>query len=43
MRPALAPCALLIGALLLLSYLGHRFLVEVSWVLRSQPVSGARS
>ncbi len=36
---ALAPCVLLIGALLLLSYLGHRFLVEVSWVLASQPVS----
>ena len=39
---ALAPCALLIGALLLLSYLGHRFLVEVSWVLSSQPVAERR-
>ena len=33
---ALAPCALLIGALLLLSVLGHRFLVETSWILSSQ-------
>jgi hypothetical protein len=40
---ALAPCALLIGALLLLSYLGHRFLVEVSWVLSSQQVSEERA
>ena len=39
---ALAPCALLIGALLLLSVLGHRFLVEVSWVLASQQAAAER-
>jgi hypothetical protein len=40
---ALAPCVLLIGALLLLSYLGHRFLVEVRWVLASQSAAAERS
>jgi len=40
---ALAPCALLIGALLLLSVLGHRFLEEVIWVLSSQDAAGGRA